>query len=124
MLTGVARSTAKRDLAVRTAWKAEGVKEVINEILIDPKGASGSFGRDTWITAKLRSKLMFDAEIVGINYSIDTVRGTVHLLGVAQDRKELAAVVSHARNLSYVENVVNHVILKSDHRRQANTARK
>ncbi len=124
LLTGIAVSVEKRDDAVRIAWDAEGVKEVINEIIVDAKGESGSFARDTWISAKLRSKLLFDKDIVGINYSIDTTHGTVHLLGVAQDREELDLVLNHARNLSYVRNVMNHVILKTDPRRQANQAKK
>ena len=124
LLTGIAATTAKRDAAVRIAWQAEGVKEVINEIIVDAKGVSGSFARDTWISAKLRAKLLFETDIVGINYSIDTVRGTVHLLGVAQDRAELDLVLIYARNLSHVRNVVNHVILKTDPRRQANQAKK
>jgi len=124
LLTGIATSVAKRDTAVRIAWQAEGVKEVINEIIVDASGESGSFARDTWISTKLRSKLLFDKNIDGINYSIDTLRGTVHLLGVAQNRDELTQVLAHARNLNYVRNVVNHVILKTDPRRQANQARK
>jgi osmotically-inducible protein OsmY len=124
LLTGIVTSVAKRDAAVRIAWKAEGVKEVINEIVVDASGESGSFARDTWISTKLRSKLLFDQNIVGINYSIDTLRGTVHLLGVAQNRDELSQVLAHARNLSYVRNVVNHVILKTDPRRQANQAKR
>ncbi|MEE8213595.1 MAG: BON domain-containing protein [Alphaproteobacteria bacterium] len=124
LLTGIATTTAKRDAAVRIAWQAEGVKEVINEIVVDAKGESGSFARDTWISTKLRTKLLLETDIVGINYSIDTVRGTVHLLGVAQDREELDLVLIYARNLSYVRNVVNHVILKTDPRRQANQAKK
>jgi osmotically-inducible protein OsmY len=124
LLTGIAASIAKRDAAVRISWNAEGVKEVINEIVVDARGESGSFARDTWISAKLRSKLLFDKNIVGINYSIDTLRGTVHLLGVAQDREELGHVLAHARNLNHVRNVVNHVILKTDPRRQSNQARK
>ncbi|MCZ6884797.1 MAG: BON domain-containing protein [Alphaproteobacteria bacterium] len=117
MLTGVAVSEAKRDDAVRLAWKPDGVTEVINEIHVDAKGAFGTFARDTWISAKLRSKFLFDGEIVGINYSIDTVRGTVYLLGVAQNREEMERVLNHARNLSYVLRVVNHAILKTDPRR-------
>ncbi|MEE8223399.1 MAG: BON domain-containing protein, partial [Alphaproteobacteria bacterium] len=124
LLTGIAVSVEKRDDAVRIAWEAEGVKEVINEIIVDAKGESGSFARDTWISTKLRTKLLLETDIAGINYSIDTVRGTVHLLGVAQDREELDLVLIYARNLSYVRNVVNHVILKTDPRRQANQAKK
>jgi osmotically-inducible protein OsmY len=117
MLTGVAANDAKRAAAVRLAWKPDGVTEVINEILIDPKGSSGTFTRDTWISTKLRSKLLFDGDIMGINYAIDTVRGTVYLIGIAQDRAEMDRVINHARNLSYVRRVVNHSILKIDARR-------
>lgn len=121
LLTGVVKNEAERDEAVRLAWKAGGVKEVINEILIDPSGSSGTFARDTWITAKLRSRLLFDKDISGINYTIDTVRGTVHLIGIAQNRKELEKVLNHARTMDYVERVVNHVVLKTDPRRTANS---
>ena len=117
MLTGVAVSETKRDDAVRLAWKPDGVTEVINEIIVDAKGTFDTFARDIWISAKLRSKFLFDGEIVGINYSIDTVRGTVYLLGVAQNREEMERVLNHARNLSYVLRVVNHAILKTDPRR-------
>ena len=123
LLTGVAVSEVRRNDAVRLAWKPDGVKEVINEIIVDAKGASGAFARDAWISTKLRSKLLFDGEIVGINYSIDTVRGTVYLLGVAQDRVELERVINHARNLSYVRRVVSHAILKTDPRRAVNKAK-
>ncbi|HSR54596.1 MAG TPA: BON domain-containing protein [Alphaproteobacteria bacterium] len=122
LLTGIAKSAAKRDAAVRIAWQTPGVKEVINEIIIDPSGASGSFSRDTWISTKLRTNLMFDFDIDAINYSIDTLRGTVHLLGVAQNQEELEKVLDHARNLAYVKKVVNHVILKTDPRRMRQPA--
>jgi osmotically-inducible protein OsmY len=122
LLTGIAKSMEKRDAAVRVAWQTAGVKEVINEIIVDPSGNSGTFISDTWIATKLRTKLMFDRDIESINYSIDTLRGTVHLLGVAQDPDEMEKVLAHARNLSSVRRVVNHVILKTDSRRQTNQA--
>lgn len=122
LLTGIARTPAKRDAAVRIAWQVPGVKQVINEIIVDPSGSSGSFARDTWISTKLRSQLMFDFDIDAINYSIDTVRGTVHLLGVAQNQEELDRVLAHARGIAAVRKVVSHVILKTDPRRQTNQA--
>lgn len=113
LLTGIALSADKRNQAVSTAWRATGVKEVINEIIIDPTGKTDSFARDTWITAQLRSKLLFDKKVVGINYSIDTVRETVYLLGVAQSREELDHVLNIARNIQYVRRVINHVRVKA-----------
>jgi len=124
LLTGIAKSVEKRDAAVRIAWQTAGVREVINEIIVDPSGNSGTFVSDAWIAAKLRTKLMFDRDIESINYTIDTLRGTIHLLGVAQDEVEMEKVLAHARNLSSVRKVVNHVILKTDPRRQSNQAMK
>lgn len=122
LLTGIARSLEKRDAAVRVAWRTSGVKEVINEIVVDPSGSSGSFLNDTWIATRLRTKIMFDRDIESINYSVDTLRGTVYLLGVAQDEQEREKVLAHARNLASVRRVVDHVILKTDPRRQSNQA--
>lgn len=112
LLTGTVETEAMRADAVRLAWSAKGVKEVINELqLADPGGVSG-FARDTWISTQLKFALLFDKQVSSINYSIETVRGTVYLIGLAQDRVELDRVMNHARGLSYVKKVVNYVQIK------------
>ena len=120
----VFHNPAQRDAAVRIAWQTAGVREVINEIIVDPSGESGTFISDTWIATKLNAKLMFDRDIESINYSVDVLKGTVHLMGVAQSEQELEKALAHARNLKSVRRVVNHVILKTDPRRQSNQAMK
>ena len=112
LLTGTVETGAMRADAVRLAWSAKGVKEVINELqLADPGGVSG-FARDTWISTQLKFALLFDKQVSSINYSIETVRGTVYLIGLAQGRVELDRVMNHARGLSYVKKVVNYVQIK------------
>ena len=112
LLTGTVETEAMRADAVRLAWSAKGVKEVINELqLADPGGVSG-FARDTWISTQLKFALLFDKQVSSINYSIETVRGTVYLIGLAQGRVELDRVMNHARGLSYVKKVVNYVQIK------------
>ena len=112
LLTGTVETGAMRADAVRLAWSAKGVKEVINELqLADPGGVSG-FARDTWISTQLKFALLFDKQVSSINYSIETVLGTVYLIGLAQDRVELNRVMNHARGLSYVKKVVNYVQIK------------
>jgi hypothetical protein len=105
---------------VARAWRAKGVKEVIDETVIDKTGDTGSFTRDQWITAQLKSKLLFDKNVFSVNYSFETVRGVVYMLGVAQDQSELEIVLNYARNIEYVQRVVNHVLLKDDPRRANN----
>jgi osmotically-inducible protein OsmY len=119
MITGVLPNQAKADEAVALAWKSKGVREVINEILVDPSGTTGSFASDTWITAQLKAKLLFDRDVSAINYSVDTVRGVVYIMGIAQSQAELDRVIGYARNIEYVKKVVNHAILKSDAKRKS-----
>ena len=119
LLTGVVKSEDVRLEAVRLAWRAAGVKEIINEIEVDETGRTNNFARDTWVTTQLKTKLLFDGDVININYSIGTVNGTVYLLGVAQNQAELDRVTNHARNLKHVRKVVSHVLLKEDPKRKS-----
>jgi len=120
LLTGVLSSETYRAEAVARAWRAKGVKEVIDETIVDRSGNTGTFARDQWITAQLKSKLLFEKNVFSVNYSFETVRGVIYMLGVAQDQTELEIVLNHARNIEYVQRVVNHALLKSDPRRANN----
>jgi osmotically-inducible protein OsmY len=117
LLTGTVKTSQDRLEAVRLAWRAKGVREIINEIEVTEQGGVVNFARDSWITAQLRTKITFDEEIRAINYSIETVNGVVYLMGIAQDQGELDRVTGYARNIRYVRSVVSHVWLKADPRR-------
>ena len=117
LLTGEVERAQMRIDAVRLTWQAEGVREVINEIKVTDEGGIGTYARDSWISAQLKSKLLFDKKILSINYSIETVGGAVYLMGIAQNQRELDRVTNHARTLRYVKRVVSYVRLKNDPRR-------
>lgn len=114
LLTGTVPKPEDRIDAVRHAWKVKGVQTVINEITVDDDSGVLDLARDKWVTAQLRLKITFDGKIKAINYAIDTVNGTVYLMGVAQNEQELALVSNHARGIEYVRRVVSHVRIKSD----------
>ena len=105
--------------AVRLSWQVDGVRSVINEIEVGSEGFSfvDSAG-DLLITTKIKAALMFDGDVFAINYSIETVNGTVYLMGIAQNDVERNRVISHARETSYVKRVVSHIRLKDDANRQ------
>lgn len=111
LLTGVSPDESMRAEAVRIAWGVEGVRDVLNEIIVGDGGVI-DFARDSWITTQLKARIVFDKEIFAVNYTIETVAGTVYLLGKAQSKAELDRVLAHARGLEYVRNVVNHVVVK------------
>lgn len=118
LLTGVVRNADARDEAARLAWAGQNVDEVINELQIEGQGATTDFGTDTRITTALRSRLVGDKEIYDLNYTLETVNGTLYLLGIAQSQRELDRVLSYARDISGVRRVVSHVLLKDDPRRK------
>jgi osmotically-inducible protein OsmY len=118
MLTGYVPNATERDDAVRLTWQVSGVKEVINEIQVDPNGLGFSDqSHDLWIQQKLQSQLLFDKEVKNINYYIDVVDSVIYILGVAQNQAEMDRVLAHASDISGVKRVVNHVILINDPRR-------
>jgi osmotically-inducible protein OsmY len=113
LLTGNVPKPSDRVDAVRHAWKVAGVKTVINEISVKDDSGVLDLARDKWVTAQLRLKITFDGKIKAINYAIDTVNGTVYLMGIAQSAQELTLVRNHARGIEYVRRVVSHVRVKS-----------
>lgn len=113
MLTGLVANEDIRAEAVKFAWQADGVQDVINEIRVTSDGTVLDTARDHWISANLKTQLTFDKQIYAINYAIETVGGTVYLIGIAQNAQELDRVKNHARSISYVQNIVSHVRIKN-----------
>lgn len=114
LITGAVPTPDMRVEAVRLAWQADGVRQVINEIQVDNSNGITSYITDSWITSSLKTQLTLDKYIQSINYSIETSEGTVYLMGVAQDQKELSRVIDYARNTKYVKNVISYVRLRGE----------
>jgi len=113
LITGVVEKPEQRLEAVRIAWQVKGVREVINEIdVAEPQGFSG-YARDTAISGQIESRLLFDASIRSINYTIVTEGRVVYLMGIAQDDAERSRVIDHARQIPYVRRVVDYTRLKT-----------
>lgn len=109
LITGSVQNPDDRVEAVRLAWQAKGVKQVINEIRVDEGEGVAGFVKDGWITTRLRTAMTFEKDIQAINYSIDTVNGTVYLMGVARSQQELDKVIALARAIPNVKQVISYV---------------
>ncbi len=114
LITGVVQNPDHRVEAVRLAWQVEGVRQVINEIRVAKSDGFPGYVRDQWITTRLRAGLTFDREVQSINYSIDTVQGTVYLMGVAQNQVELNKVIETARTVPHVKQVISYVKMSGE----------
>jgi osmotically-inducible protein OsmY len=109
--------------AVRLAWQVDGVKKVDSEIEFADKSSIMDAARDKTITYRLRSAILFDSKIRSVNYTIDTVNGSVYLTGTARTQGELDLVTNYARNIPNVKRVVSYVQIRpGDSNANANTA--
>lgn len=113
LLTGRVPTQEARTAAGRIAWSVPHVREVLNEVEVEPKGRLGTYFNDLRISEQLRAKLLTDGEIAIVNYNVETVNGTIYLLGIAQNQQELERVALHARTIPGVKKVVSHVQLKN-----------
>jgi len=116
LLTGSVKNESFSQEAQAISWKVRGVKEVLNEIVIDDKDIR-DYTKDSFIANSIRSKLLFKEDIRSVNYSVDVNEGVVYLLGIAQNQKEIDDVLDISRSVKGVVKVVNFVIFKDDQRR-------
>jgi len=104
--------------AVRLAWLAHGVKEVINEVKVTQPQDALDYGRDTLISTQIKTRLLATKNIMSINYTVEVLDGVVYLLGVAQNEEELRNVSYIASRIDGVKKVISYVRLKDDPERK------
>ena len=113
LLTGASTETKITDQAVKLVWEVDGVKAVLNEIQVGKNSGISDIAQDSWITAQVKSKMTFDGDIFSINYVVETVNGTVYLIGIAQNEAEHKRAKQHAASVKFVRNVISHVRIKN-----------
>lgn len=107
LLTGKVDNPHKKVEAVRLAWTVKGVQAVLDEVKVGDD-TLGGYAKDSWITAKLKSKLVFDEHVHSINFNFQTIDGIVYIMGVARSQDELNRVLKAASTLEDVKEVVNY----------------
>jgi osmotically-inducible protein OsmY len=91
----------------RTA--APNAKTIFNEIRVGPNEDGMQIAKDDWITARVRSDLVFNADVRSGNYTIETDGGAVYLMGSARSQAELDRATELARYVPGVQRVVSYV---------------
>jgi len=81
------------------------IKKVYNLITIAAPSSTLKRISDTWITAKLKAKLLASNEVDGSQVKVVTENGTVYLMGILQP-EEAQAAVELASHTAGVERVV------------------
>jgi osmotically-inducible protein OsmY len=117
LVSGEVANEELRAQAIQLAWKAGGVREVLNEVEVGTSGGLRTYLVDSRIVRELEGKMLFEKGVSSLNFSIESFNANVFIIGVAQDQVELNRVLQLARGISGVKKVVPHVLMKDDPRR-------
>ena len=111
LLIGNVDTPEKQLTAEKIAWQQKEIKEVINEVRVTPINMTSMLDTtvDGMITAEIRTRLLGKRNIKSINYSVNTIDRVVYLMGIAQNKAELTAVIAIARKIKGVKQVVSYV---------------
>ena len=112
LLTGSSPTPQAKAQADQIARQTPGVRALYDEIQVGPNEDAGGLATDTWISARVRSDLVFDPDIRSNNYTIETDRGSVYLMGSARSQPELDKATQHARYVPGVQRVVSYVTIR------------
>ena len=92
LLTGEVHSDEQRQYAESLARSYDQTREVVNELDLSGRSNINSRANDSYITAKVKAKLLRDNDLPLTNIKVVTERGNVYLLGLATEAEALAAV--------------------------------
>ena len=112
LLTGTAPNPEFKAQAKEIASRVAGVRAVYDEVEVGPPEGAWQGTQDAWITSRLRTELMFNANIRSVNYTIETVNKSVYLIGSARSQTELDEATTMARNTPDVKRVVSYVDIR------------
>ncbi len=117
-LTGKVDSPEEKLQITKIAWETKGARSVRNDIKIKEKFNFKQSAKDILITTQLRTALMVNKNVKATNYQIDTYMKKIYIYGIALTSEEKDLVVSEAREILDVENVIASIILVEDLRIQ------
>ena len=109
LITGSVPNPQDRIEISKLSWKVGSVREVINEVQVTNEASFTNKAKDLLINKSLQTQLLLDQSINFINFNIDTVNGIVYIFGIARDQEEINRIIKHARNINYVENIINYM---------------
>ena len=117
-LTGKVDSPEEKLQLTKMAWEIKGARSVRNDIKIKEEFNFQRSAKDILITSQLRTALIFNKNIKATNYQIDTYKKKIYVYGIAFTSEEKDLVISEAKEILDVEDVIASIILVEDLRIQ------
>ena len=117
-LTGKVDKIEEKLLLTKLAWETKGARSVRNDIKIKEKFNFKQSAKDVLITSQLRTALIVNKNIKATNYQIDTYKKKIYIYGIALTLEEKNLVISEAKEILDVEDVIASILLVEDLRIQ------
>ena len=105
LLAGQVPSEALKALATDIVRKIEGVRRIYNELEVGPATGMGTRSHDTWITTRVKSKLLASPDTPGKRVKVITENSVVYLMGLLTE-EEADRVSLETAEVSSAERVV------------------
>ena len=119
-ITGKVDDPEEKLQITKSAWETQGVRSVKNDINIKEEFNFKISAKDLLVTSQLRTALIFNKNIKASNYNIDTYKKKIFIYGIALTSDEREQVISEAKQILDVEDVVASIFLVEDLRIQKN----
>ena len=119
-LTGKVESPEEKLKLTKLAWETSGARSVRNDIKIKKEFNFQESAKDILITSQLRAALILNKNIKATNYQIDTYKKKIYLYGISITSDEKKEVISEAKKILDVEDVIASILLVENLRIQKN----
>ena len=117
-ITGKVDNPEEKLLITKLAWETKGARSVRNDIKIKEEFDFKKSAKDLLITSQLRTAIIVNKNIKATNYQIDTYKKKIYIYGIALTLEEKDLVISEAKEILDVEDVIASIILVEDLRIQ------
>ena len=119
-LTGKVNGPEEKLKLTKLAWETEGVRSVRNDIKIKEKFNFKQSAKDLLITSQLRTALILNKDIKATNYQLDTYKKKIYIYGIAMTSEEKNLVLTEAKEILDVKDVIASIMLLENLRIQKN----
>jgi len=117
-ITGKVDNPEEKLLITKLAWETKGARSVRNDIKIKEDFNFKQSAKDLLITSQLRTAVIVNKNIKATNYQIDTYKKKIYIYGIALTSEEKDLVISEAKEILDVEDVIASILLVEDLRIQ------
>ena len=119
-LTGKVDDPEEKLKLTKMAWETDGVRSVRNDVKVKEQFNFKQSAKDILITSQLRTALILNKNIKATNYQLDTYKKKIYIYGIAITSEEKNEVISEAKQILDVEDVIASILLVENLRIQKN----